>query len=167
MSIPLVKDYEAHVQEIAPIHNLDPLLVSAIIQVESSGNKWSTRYEPLWHYFKDIDAWSRKIIPHTTVNTEMIHQQTSWGLMQVMGSVARELGFDGHLPELTQARINILLGCKQLVRVNRPGYIVDDQIAAYNAGSARRSANGLLENQSYVDKVKAIWTMLKQAKHLA
>lgn len=84
--------------------------------------------------------------------------------MQVMGVVARELGFDGILTELCDEELGIAYGCKQLVRLKKwqRGYSESDIIAAYNAGSARFDKQGNYENQSYVDKVLIYYNNYKK-----
>jgi soluble lytic murein transglycosylase-like protein len=83
----------------------------------------------------------------------------SWGLMQIMGSVARQYGFKGNLSSLTEPEINIEIGCKHFVSK----YSVEpkDMISAYNAGSPKKTPEGLYVNQGYVDKVCAAWTRLR------
>lgn len=52
---------------------------------------------------------------HGLTTTESIHRATSWGYMQVMGQVARELGFNKRwLPAICEPEVNIDLGCKKL-----------------------------------------------------
>lgn len=137
----------------ASIYELDPLMVLAIIKVESQGNPHVTRFEPNYKYFYRVDEFAKKLSPPATFDTERVHQQTSWGLMQIMGAVAREHGFTGHIPQLLDPDTNISYGCKHLARVRRAGYSDLDQIAAYNAGIARKMITGIYVNQGYVTKV--------------
>ena len=59
-------------------------LVHAVCMVESSMNQWAIRFEPSYKWFYgQQDSLSA---------TERAGQQMSWGLMQVMGAVARECG---------------------------------------------------------------------------
>lgn len=158
---PLDADYAQHVYDLAPQAELDPLMVLAMIDTESAGCRWVTRYEPNWAYFTQIERFARTVKPNITVQTERMLQATSWGLMQIMGAVARELGHDGHIPELLQPRVNILFGTKKLQALKRPGYSTDDQIAAYNAGRVVKLSSGLYQNQVYVDRVRSKWNQLK------
>lgn len=141
------------VDECAEKYNLDPCFISAIIQVESAGNVYAMRYEPRWTYFLDCEIYAK--MNNITVKTEAILQACSWGLMQVMGSVARELGHQGSLIELSQARRSIDYGCKKLDQLNQKYSNYSDVAAAYNAGSARPSKKNPEEyvNQTYVEKV--------------
>lgn len=154
-------DFAQYVHKYAQEYQLDPLMVLAIIQVESAGITWATRFEPGWKYFHRTDHFCKITRPPITEQTERAHQQTSWGLMQVMGSVAREHAFVGTLPELCQPELGIKYGCAQLKRVKRNGYSEYDQIAAYNAGSAKKTNLGIYVNQNYVTKVVEQWNRLK------
>jgi len=96
-----------------------------------------------------------------TAGTERILQRTSWGLMQIMGAVARERGFRGWLTELCDPQANLEWGCKHLrwmIDHNNayglPDYRIkpEDLAAAWNAGKAR-FVDGKYTNQSYVDRV--------------
>lgn len=132
-------------------------LVYAICQVESSLNPLATRYEP---HFRWLVGDNEAMSP-----SERHDQMTSWGLMQVMGSVARELGHTGPLPDLLIPSTGLFYGCLHLRRFRAKYDIWPDVIAAYNAGSPRRVAGsvGPYVNQSYVDKVLAAWNNLEVA----
>jgi len=135
----------------ATSHNLDPALVGAFIQVESSGKGSRSRFEPAWGYFLTPDLFAKSL--GITRETEEIHQKTSWGLMQIMGGVARELGFTDNLPKLIVPAININFGCMHLSKLIAKYQALPDAIASYNAGSPRKTADGKYVNQDYVDKV--------------
>jgi len=69
----------------ASVNSLDPALVCAVVEQESVWNPWAIRYEPLF--------FSKYVAPLYTNNkiaaTEAYSRGFSWGLMQVMGQVAR------------------------------------------------------------------------------
>src|SRR5260370_25952989 len=70
---------------------LDPGLVCAVIEQESAWNPWAIRFEP---------AFFKKYVASLFTNNKVTASEAyargfSWGLMQVMGQVAREAGFDG------------------------------------------------------------------------
>lgn len=138
---------------------IDAKLVMAICLVESNLVTWSCRYEPGWKYFLNIEEWAQKL--GQTINTERMQQATSWGPMQVMGSVARELGFKGHMPQLVVPEIGIRYGCLKLLSLMKRYSDEKDVIAAYNAGSARKDYNDRYVNYAYVDKVMANLTKLR------
>jgi soluble lytic murein transglycosylase-like protein len=132
---------------------LDPKVVEAICQVESSGNWYACRYEPKWSYFYDTAGWAKLL--RQTEATEKMQQATSWGPMQVMGSVAREHGFRGYLTELAVTNIGLRYGCLHLRKFLNRYPRLDDAISAYNQGNPRKDGDGLYVNQGYVDKVFA------------
>lgn len=132
-------------------------LVYAICQVESSLNPSAIRHEPRYRWLVGDNE--------TLSPTERQDQMTSWGLMQVMGAVARELGHTGPLSDLLDPPTGLFYGCLHLRRFRAKYDIWPDVIAAYNAGSPRRVAGqiGPYVNQSYVDKVLAAWNNLEVA----
>lgn len=139
---------------------LDPLLVAAIIKVESGGVSGCTRLEPQFKHFFKIEEYSNKL--GITPITEASHQQTSWGPMQVMGSVARELGFEGHMPMLCETELGIKFGVLKLKQLwTRWGGKIDDVVAAYNAGSPIKDDTGHYKNNKYVIKVMTYYNELR------
>lgn len=131
--------------------NVDPYIVAAICMVESSGEGFSCRFEPNWKYFTMVEEMAAR--NGITEATEKILQQISMGPGQVMGSVARELGYVGPLGALMTNNIGIEY-CARLVRRLADKYSNrDDLFASYNAGSPRRTDDDKeYANQSYVDK---------------
>ena len=88
---------------------LDPALVCAIVEQESDWNPWAIRYEPAFyvHY----------VMPQRGLSaTEAYARSFSWGLMQVMGEVAREEGFHADLPSLCDPTIGLDVGCNHFKR---------------------------------------------------
>lgn len=138
--------------------DLDRRVVAAIVHTESSGNPSATRYEPHYRWTLDIRDYAK--FNGITVETEEKHQKTSWGYMQVMGGLSRELGHKGPIPDLIDPEVGLFYGCKYLKKqLDRYGNY-DDAVAAYNAGSARKLDSGVYENERYVDRV------LKKAREL-
>lgn len=132
---------------------LDPRLISAIVMQETHGNPWLTRFEPAWQYWENpIGAAARLGI---TSATERTLQAMSWGPMQLMGSVARELGFEAELTRLTDPAVALSYSCRKLAALRAKYPASDDAIAAWNAGSPRRDSTGAYVNQHYVDGVNA------------
>ncbi len=149
----------ATVRKIANQYGLDVRLLDAIVTVESSYNTWAARYEERF-------AYSVIPTPFAKANgisniTELNHQKTSWGLCQIMGATARHFGYKDALTMLVIPEVNLPLGCKIIQYLQAEYPDGDDAIAAYNAGSPRRSKkDGKYVNQSYVDKVRAVMTKL-------
>jgi len=147
--------------------NLPVHLVRAVISVESSGNPHALRYEPGYRWLWDVRAgrpyrgdFARLPAPAGVSGpTELMQQQTSWGIMQVMGATARELGFQGpYLTELCDFQTGLHYGCMYLDRLRRRfwrDHGFEGVAAAFNAGSPVRNADGRWANQVYVDKIAA------------
>lgn len=130
--------------------DIDRILLGSIILTESFGEDSITRYEQHYKYLYDPKSFAKRL--RTTETTEIIHQRTSWGLCQIMGALARELGFDRHLPNLIDPEINLLYACRHLKNLFVNYKDQKKVISAYNAGSPIVS-NGVFQNQKYVDKV--------------
>jgi Transglycosylase SLT domain len=92
---------------IAQRHVLDPALVCAIIEQESAWDAHAIRYEPAFR--------TRYVAPLGLPPTEEIARSISWGLMQVMGQVAREHSFGSKfLAALCDPAAGIEVGCAVL-----------------------------------------------------
>src|SRR5271156_6157981 len=100
-------DLIALVRAVAANHKLDPAVVCAVADQESSWNPYAIRYEPAFR--------SRYVAPLGLPPTEEVARSISWGLMQVMGQVAREHGFTGKFPSaLCDPAIGLDIGCAVL-----------------------------------------------------
>jgi soluble lytic murein transglycosylase-like protein len=121
-------------RQIAAEHSLEPALVCAVIEQESAWNPWAVRYEP--------GFLSRYVAPLYTAGkfsaTEAYTRAMSWGLMQVMGQVAREFGFeDSSLAELCEPATGIEFGCRILAtRVARAKGDIAAALLAWNGGAS-------------------------------
>jgi soluble lytic murein transglycosylase-like protein len=99
-------------QDAAQAHGLWPELVCAIIEQESDWDRWAVRYEPMFY--------KRYIVPLTTKSAGLPESEArmraiSWGLMQVMGQVAREHGFLGNsLAQMCDPRTGLDIGSRVL-----------------------------------------------------
>jgi soluble lytic murein transglycosylase-like protein len=95
----------------AAAQSLDPALVCAVVEQESSWNTWAIRFEP---------AFFAKYVASLYTNNKVTASEAyargfSWGLMQVMGQVARETGFDApFLAALCDPEQGLVTGCKVL-----------------------------------------------------
>ena len=146
------------ITEEAKPYDIDPLLIAAIVQVESNGNTRATRYEPHFRYIYKSSEFSDRI--GITKTTEEHHQMTSWGLMQVMGAVAREMGFEGHLNQLCEPEEGLRWGIKKLNQQWEKYGDLDSAIAAYNWGTAVKRKKEFV-NQDYVDRVLMYYNMIR------
>ncbi|MCA1806454.1 MAG: transglycosylase SLT domain-containing protein [Actinobacteria bacterium] len=158
-------EYTGLIKKMAKEFGVPSNLIEAIIQVESGGNTFAMRYEEGYSWLWNIETNKPHRRPSSGLpsprmasqNTELVGQQTSWGLMQVMGAVAREYGFDRpFLCELVEPEIGLFYGCKHLHNLkkrfhNQHGW--PGVAAAFNAGSPRMKNSGFI-NQRYVDKIE-------------
>lgn len=139
---------------------VDPNLLSAIITVESSWNTYAARYESNYSYANNQEHFAK--LNGISILTEDKLQCFSLGLGQVMGGVARELGFAGPLPSLCDPKLGISLAAHYF-KVRCLKYAkLEDQIVSYNAGSPVMR-NGLYVDQVYIDKVMRV---LNEGKHV-
>ena len=139
------------INKIVTEKKLDVNLVLAIIDIESSFNPFKIRYEQKFRFRFHVVEFAKGCGVSPT--TESILQSCSWGLMQVMGCVARELGFSGILTELVDVEKNVNLGCTKLSQLDKKYSNLDDIIASYNAGSPKRKGDQYF-NQAYVNSVR-------------
>jgi soluble lytic murein transglycosylase-like protein len=132
-------------------HGIEPQLVCAVIEQESAWNPWAVRYEPgfLSHY----------VAPFYTAGklsaTEAYTRSMSWGLMQVMGQVARELGFkEQSLAELCDPATGIEFGCKVLAALlAKTKGDVPAALQAWNGGAdANYAAEVMARKRNYSSK---------------
>ncbi|SRR6266550_4559824 len=96
---------------IAAQHGLPQEIVCGMIERESTDSEWAVRYEP--------GFLARYVMPQYNEGkldiTETYTRSMSWGVMQVMGQVAREFGFTGkYLSELCDPAVGIEYGCRKL-----------------------------------------------------
>jgi soluble lytic murein transglycosylase-like protein len=118
-------NFVALAQRAAEVHGLWPELACAIVEQESAWNPWALRYEPAFydkyiatsltarrpdHQASRLAALTSPEIPDDP--TESRARAFSWGLMQVMGQVAREHGFAGALASLCDPAVGLEIGCR-------------------------------------------------------
>lgn len=163
-------EYRPIIEAAANTHGIPREIICGVISAESGWQPFAMRYEP--------DFTARYIVPKfpkSTPTFRVLHG-SSWGLMQIMGLVARELGYQGSPLRLLQPEIGIDWGCRKLsalarrygvgrdrlAEYGRRGVLGQDVIAAYNQGNDRwvdANRNGVhdeiegYKNQEYVQKV--------------
>ena len=145
--------YLAEIRAAATALGLEPRIVAGLITIESGANPWAWNPEPKYRYMWDVKLnrpfralsnveLDAKFPPHDfhsllgDPDNEWWGQQASWGLMQVMGAVAREMGFVGpYLTELCDPMKNLTIGCKHLKQLFDWSHgTVEQALAAYNGG---------------------------------
>jgi hypothetical protein len=175
-------EFQNEISTIAVQHGLDTVTVAGLIEVESGFNPWAWNPEPRYRYYWNLktNLPFRKVSPEEATSEtpprdfptlvgdpdqEWWAQSVSWGLMQLMGAVARERGFTGrYLTQLVDPKINITFGCMQLVRLLQwsKGNL-NQALAAYNGGMTNNSRVPF-QNQSYADKVLAAIARQKEGQ---
>jgi len=148
------------INNLATFNGVDPELAVAIAETESYFDELACRFEVNWKYLVNVESFARN--SRISQDSERILQMCSWGMMQVMGSVARELGHRVNLLELTKPEVGVRFGCLKLKDLMRRYSKLDDVIASYNAGSPRLRDDGKYVNQIYVDKVRGIYASRRQ-----
>lgn len=120
---------------------LNPRLIAAVIQQESSGNPYAVRYEPEF-YKRYIQTKTKQSLggywPRlATEETERRFRTSSFGLMQIMGQVAREQNFRGEfLTELCDPAVNLDICCAFLAELLEKRGSVEAALLRYNGGGA-------------------------------
>ena len=144
MTGPFAMEINEAIYKSAETFKLEPSLVMAIVKCESNGDPWAVRYEKGYKWLSTFD-----LRPHIcSYNTEVVLQQTSFGLMQVMGANFREYGYADWLNKVSSdIAWQLRAGCLMLSQLLRRYKTVDKAISAYNAGSPTDS------NKQYVRKV--------------
>ncbi|MGH9684797.1 MAG: lytic transglycosylase domain-containing protein [Candidatus Acidiferrales bacterium] len=134
--------FSALAGQIAGKYTLDVDLVCAIVEQESGWNPWAIRAEEKF--------FAKYVAPQFTAGkidiTEARARAFSWGLMQVMGEVAREFGYVGDLPGLCLPSNGLEIGCRVFAHklaVNQGS--VKDALQAWNGGSNPSYASEVLD----------------------
>lgn len=135
-------------------NGLSPSLVCALVQQESAWNQFALRYEPAFFqkYVAPLYAAGKIDV------TETYSRCFSWGLMQVMGQVAREFGFEGSLGVLLDPSWGLDTGCKVLAhKLDRAKGNVEQALLAYNGGG----------NPNYAKQVMARIPQYEEAQQVS
>jgi soluble lytic murein transglycosylase-like protein len=144
-------------------HDIDPLVIASVIQVESSAIPTLVRFEENYKWVLDPKELSLQW--KVTAKTANVLQKCSFGLMQVMGAVFVEHG-GNNLTPYNQPTIMLLpdfgieFGCRHWNKFKKK-YSDPMQIyACYNAGSLRMK-EGIYENHEAVLRFKRVYDEFK------
>lgn len=149
-------------------HQVPAALLAAFCQEESGWQPWAERSEPGYLKNKKIKkaaaAWAKEHRGLPTALTELNARSRSMGLMQPMGELAREQGFDStYLSSLFEPFNSIDQGATLLKSLlQRYGKDTMSAISAYNQGNNRKK-HGQFENARYVYRVSVAWEHYKSA----
>lgn len=122
----------AMARKAADAEGLDAAVVCAVVEQESGWNTWAMRYEP--QFFAKYVA---SLYTNNKVGaTEAYARGFSWGLMQVMGQTAREMGVNSlHLSTLCDPVVGLAVGCKVLrKKLEAAGGNMHKALLAWNGG---------------------------------
>lgn len=138
---------------------LDVRLCQAIALAETNGRLFLVRYEPSWNYMVTPEVYAKSL--QITEATERALQAFSYGPLQIMGSVARELGFNRMLTELNIAETVIQYSLLKMKQICQRYSVLEDRMSAWNSGTLRYVTSGHYLNQAYVDRVLQFYGILK------
>jgi soluble lytic murein transglycosylase-like protein len=135
-------------------HGLDPNLVEAVSIAESSGHTDAFRFEPNFYrrYLKDHPDYAAD-------NPRRV--SSSYGLLQVMFTTAKQYGFDEDPEELFKPAVGLQYGCLHLKRML--AWAKGDTrkaLAAYNGGQGNWNGS---DPQRYASKVLKLYDSVKAA----
>jgi soluble lytic murein transglycosylase-like protein len=148
--------YLAIIDDKAKQYGVDSALVKAIVEVESSWVETSFRFEKSLYekYIQKPDSF--KVVPPETLDTTLVLLSSSIGLMQILGSTAKSIGFNQRLSALFNPEVNIDVGCRYLAMLWKNYYSkygIKGVISAYNGGKPLVKDDWTFVNQDYIDKV--------------
>jgi len=160
-----IPDVIALVRSTAQAVGVDPDVAQAISFIESNHNPLALRVEPTWKWFVTPEKFAAS--SNITVLTEQMLQSCSFGPMQTMGAVMRELGYISLLTDLIATPGLAVTGSCQKLKslIDKYPTSLPHAIAAYNAGSAVRTIQGQFVNADYVNRVQAEMNRLKIKIH--
>lgn len=130
---------------------ITPMLLAAVIHQESRGNPYAVRYEPAF-FKKYLETKTRKTleghVPSVcSFETEVRMRSTSFGLMQIMGQVARERGFKAEfLTELIDPATNLKWGSEFLQTLLLKHGDTEKALLRWNGGGNKDYGKEVLEH---------------------
>jgi soluble lytic murein transglycosylase-like protein len=127
IDLSILANQKALVAPIAAQYALAPALVCAVCEQESAWNAGDVRFEP--GFLKEY------VLKLNLPDLVALDRATSWGLMQIMGQTAVELGYVGLPSNLRDPATGVQFGCKKLAKCMdlHPGDL-NAALEAYNGG---------------------------------
>lgn len=146
-------DYRREIVQAAREHGLDPNLVEAVVVIESSGRTDAFRYEP--------GFWDRYLRTNVDYLGEVPRRvSSSYGLMQVMAPVARELGLTREPEYLFVPSVGLHFGCLKLANLLK--WAQGDTAKALEAYNGGKGSVGSQATKRYAAKVIQKWDEIAQ-----
>jgi soluble lytic murein transglycosylase-like protein len=152
--------YRKDIETAAVAHGLDPDLLQAVVEQESSYRFYAYRYEP---------AFFRRYLANHPDYKDRIPEEVSasYGFCQVMFSTAREYGYTGEPWGLFSPTVNLDIGARVLAKLlkwARTHYqglaskaeqtILRSALAAYNGGKGGNAPDDTPDrNREYAHQV--------------
>lgn len=146
-------------------YGIEPALLLAICDIESSNIPQSARYEEGYKWTVDIDKHARR--QNITYKTEKALQSMSWGLGHIMGATARFHGYNGFIPELAIPQIGLTWVCIHIKFLAKKYSDPTDLVAAYNAGSVKRDKDGNYTNKDHVDRFQKAYERYRRIQNVS
>lgn len=167
----MTSEYRRDIEGVANALGLSARVIEGVVLTESGDSQWAYNPEPKYRYFWNVrtnkpfravtEAEVAGKVPPADFpsiagdrDQEWWAQQASWGLMQIMGAVAREHGYmRPYLTSLCQPSINLIYGAqilKQLILWARGD--TEQALAAYNGGRGGNVTRPF-RNAAYAAKV--------------
>lgn len=159
--------FRPEIEIAAAQHGLDPDLIQAIVEQESSYRWFAYRFEPEFfaRYLKSNPMYAHR---------DPKEVSASFGLMQVLFTTAIEHGFAGKPWELFHPDVALDLGCRHLASLmtwarslytglagGEQSAVTRAALASYNGGKQKNNPNGPLRNGAYADQVMTRYRRIK------
>ena len=153
---PRLKRFEREFSHALNKYYIDPALFAALVIQESGGNPDAYRHEPAYQakYVTGQARWNRARAMGWT-DEELA---TSWGLTQVLGATAWNMGWHYPPEKILDPASNLALGAKYLrKKLDQYGNVLE-ALLAYNGGDGAVYAyrKGECHNCAYANSVLAI-----------
>lgn len=163
--------FRIEVEAAAATYNLDPDLVEAVVQQESSGRWFAYRYEP-----KFFERYLRNKPEYRDADPREV--SASYGLMQVMFTTARENGYTGPAWDMFKPEVALDNGCKHLAKqlkwansiyqgleARRVTAVTASALAAYNGGRGGNEPDDVPDrNRQYASEVVQKYLAIKSRR---
>ena len=147
-------------------YGLNADLVCCMAKIESNCNHLAVRYESKFRWVLNVDKMAKK--NGISEGTENVLQQMSFGPLQIMGGVLREMFYQDELTKMIYDPLLVIdYSCKRIKMLFDKYGNIDDALACWNGGNRKKYLiNGLLQysNQSYVDKVLMVYNNVNSSK---